>query len=74
MKSREQALCYAKMLPGRKSAFQAGIWPDCYREYTEIGPADGQRPAGGPISVFSWHQSGQIPARKADLRPGSTIA
>ena len=26
---------YAIMLPGRKSAFLAGFWPDCYRESTE---------------------------------------
>ncbi len=23
---------YAIVLPGRKSAFLAGLWPDCYRE------------------------------------------
>ncbi len=40
-------------LPGRKSAFRAGFWPDCYREGTEIGPAAGRGPAGGPISVLS---------------------
>jgi hypothetical protein len=38
---------------GRKSNFRAGLWPDCYRESTEIGPPAGRRPAGGPISVFS---------------------
>ena len=59
------------MLPSRKSAFRAGFWPDCNRENTEIGPPAG--PAGGPISVLSRKQSGQNPARKADLRPGSTI-
>ncbi len=30
-------LCYAILLPGRKSAFRAGIWPDGYREDIEIG-------------------------------------
>ncbi len=30
--------CYAIMLPGRKSAFRPGFWPDCYRENTEVGP------------------------------------
>ena len=30
-------------LPGCKSAFQAGFWPDCYRENTEIGPPAGRR-------------------------------
>ncbi len=47
-------LCYAIVLPGRKSAFRAGFWPDCSRESTEIGPPAGRRPAGGPISVLSW--------------------
>ncbi len=39
-------LCYAIMLPGRKSAFRAGFEPDCYRESTEMAfrPAFG-RPA-----------------------------
>ncbi len=46
-------LCYAIVLPGRKSAFRAGFWPDCYRERTEIGPPAGGRPAGGRISVLS---------------------
>jgi hypothetical protein len=34
------------MLPGWKSAFRAGFWPDCYRESTDIGPA-AARPAEG---------------------------
>ncbi len=46
-------LCYTIVLPGRKSAFRAGFWPDCYREKTEIGPPAGLRPAGGPMSVLS---------------------
>jgi hypothetical protein len=41
------------MPPGRKSAFRAGIWPDCYRENIEIGPPAGLRPAGEPISLLS---------------------
>ncbi len=41
------------MLPGRKSAFRAGFWPDCYRESPEIGPPAGLRPAGGPILLLS---------------------
>jgi hypothetical protein len=36
-------LCHATVLPGRKSGFRAGLWPDCYRESTEIGA--GQNPA-----------------------------
>ncbi len=65
-------LCYAIVLPSRKSAFRAGFRPVCYWEITVIGPLAGRRPAGGPISVFSRQQSGQNLARKADLRPGST--
>jgi hypothetical protein len=29
--SRGDSLCYAIVLPGRKSALRAGFWPDCYR-------------------------------------------
>ncbi len=64
----------AIMLPGQKSAFRAGFWPDCSRENIEIDFLAGLRPAGGPISVLFRQQSSQNPARKADLRPGSTIA
>ncbi len=39
-------LCYAIVLPGRKAAFRAGFWPDCYRESTDIGPPAG--PSGRP--------------------------
>jgi hypothetical protein len=46
-------LCYAIVLPARKSALRAGFCPDCYRESTEIGPPAGPRPAGGQILVFS---------------------
>ena len=38
---------------GRKSAFRAGFWPDCYLENTDIGPPAGRKPAGGPILVPS---------------------
>jgi hypothetical protein len=31
-------LCFAIVLPGRKSAFRARFWPDCHRERTENGP------------------------------------
>ncbi len=48
-----QTLCYAIMLPGRRSAFRAKFWQDCCRKRTEISPPAGLRPAGGPISVFS---------------------
>ncbi len=46
-------LCYAIVLPARKSAFRAGLWPDCYREGAKLGPPTGLRPAEGPISVSS---------------------
>jgi hypothetical protein len=67
-------LWYAILLPGRKSAFRAGFWPDCFREGTEIGPPAGLRPAGGPISVISRWQSCQNLARESDFRLGTTIA
>ncbi len=41
-------LCYAIVLPGRKSAVRAGFWPDCYRESTGSSPVK-IRP-GRPIS------------------------
>ncbi len=44
-------LCYAIVLPGRKSAFRARFWTDCYREGTEIC-----RPNSG--------REGRFPARK----------
>ncbi len=56
-----------QLLPGRKSAFRAGLWPDCYHEKTEIGPPAGRRPAGGPRFRFS---PGSSPAK---IRPGSQI-
>ncbi len=34
---RGSTLCYAMVLPGRKSDFRAGFWPDCYWESTEVG-------------------------------------
>ncbi len=39
-------LCYAIMLPGRKSSFRVGIRPDSNRESLKIGPAAGLGPAG----------------------------
>ncbi len=57
-------LCYAIVLPGRKSACRAGFLPDCYRENTKtaLRPAD---------VVSSRYQSGQNLVRNADFRPGS---
>ncbi len=37
------ALCYAIVLPCRTSGCRAGLWPDCCREGTEIGPSAGRR-------------------------------
>ncbi len=37
------SLSYAIVLPGRKSAFRAGLWPDCYRESTDGQPEPGRR-------------------------------
>ncbi len=48
-----RTLCYAIVLPGRKSAFRAGFRSDCYRECTEMGPPAGLRPTGGPTSVLA---------------------
>jgi hypothetical protein len=44
-------LCYAIVPPGRKSAFRAGFWPDCYRESTAIGPPTGRRVDFGAFPV-----------------------
>ncbi len=65
--SPRRTLCYAIMPPGRKSAFRARFWPDCYRKNTEIGlrPAFG-RPEG-PLQRFP----GSSPAK---IRPGSVIS
>ncbi len=62
------ALCYAIVLPDRKSAFRVGFGPDCYRESLKIGPPDGRRPAGGPIFLCF---PGSSPAK---IRPGSSIS
>ncbi len=59
------------VLPGRKSGFRTGFWPDCYRASTDISPPAGLPPAG-PIAVLSREQSGQNPARKHDCITLST--
>ncbi len=53
--------CYAIVLPGRKSAFRAGFWPDRHR------PSEADFDAS-PVAVLP--KSGP----KAVLRPGSTMA
>ncbi len=44
----DTTLCYAIVLPGRKSGFRVGFQPDAYRESFNIGPPTGRRPAGEP--------------------------
>ncbi len=67
-------ICYAIVLPGRKTNFRASFRPDSNWESLKIGPPAGRRPAGGPILRLSRLESGRNPARKPDSRPGSTIA
>ncbi len=50
-------LCCAIVLPGRKSAFQVGFWPDCYRESTEIGQA-GRAADFDAFPAAVWPKSG----------------
>ncbi len=66
-------LCYALVLPGRKSGFRAGFRPDSMLEDIKIGPSVGRRPPGGTILRLSRIESDRNPFRKADLRPGSII-
>ena len=40
MTGRRSILCYQIVMPGRKSAFRAAFWPDCYRESFKSGPPD----------------------------------
>ncbi len=58
-------LCYAIMLPGRKSNFRAGFRPDSKRESVKIGPPGGLRPGGGQILMFSRLESGRKKRRKS---------
>ncbi len=67
-------LCYAIVLPARKSDLRAGFRPDSNRGKLTIGPPAGRRPARGPIFRLSRLESSRNPARKLDVRPGSTIA
>ncbi len=66
-------LCYATVLPGRKSGFWAGFRPDSRRESIKIGPLAGRRLAGGPILMFSRLDSGRDPARKLDDPPDALL-
>ncbi len=67
-------LCYAIVLPGRKSSFLAGFRLDFSRESFKVTSPAGRRPAGGLILKLSQYESGRNPARKANFRPGSIIA
>ncbi len=68
-------LCYAIVLPDRKSGFRAELQQDYIREGFKIGPPAGLRPAGGPIfEVFKFGirpepgPEARLPARKHYLR------
>ncbi len=65
-------LCYAIVLPGRKSGFRAGCRPDSSPESIKIGPPASRRPGGG-ILMFSRLESGRNPVRKPDFWPGKII-
>jgi hypothetical protein len=54
------------VFPGRKSAFRAGFWVDCYRENTEIRL---RRAEGRPAGRFQGFP-GSSPAK---MRPGRPI-
>ena len=56
-------------LPGGRSGFRAGFRPDSNRKSFKIDPPAGHRPAGGPNLKLSRRN----PARKPDVRHGSTI-
>ena len=66
----ESILCHAIVLPGGKSAFRAGFWPDCYRESTGIGrrPAEAGRRADSGTSPVAVRPTsgpeGRFTARK----------
>ena len=65
--NRLTTLCYAIVLPGRKSAFRAGFWQDCYLESTDIGPPAGRRADFGAVPVAVRPKSvpeGRFTARK----------
>ncbi len=66
-------LCYAIVLPDRKSCFRAGFRPESNREKPQIGPPAGLRPAGGPIWGPSRLASGRNPTRKPDFRPEAIL-
>ncbi len=58
-------LCYAILLPGRKSAFRARFRPDSNRESFTIGVPASLRPAGGPILMLCRLKSGRNPPENA---------
>ncbi len=61
----KDTLCYAIMLPGRKSAFRAGF---CL-ESTEIGPPAGRRPDGDRCRCFP----GSSPAKRPISGPQALL-
>jgi hypothetical protein len=59
-------LCYAIMLPGRRSAPRVAFWPDCYRENNDIGPPARRADFGAfPVAVRpKFGPEVRLPARK----------
>ena len=51
-------LWYAIALPGRKSAFRARLWPESFKEITEMGPPAGRRADFGAFPVAVQPKSG----------------
>ena len=67
-------LCYAIVLPGRKSGLRAGCRLNSSRESSNNFPPTGLRPAGGPILKFPLSKIVRNLARTPDFQPGSIIA
>ncbi len=65
------ALCYAIVLPGRKSGFWVGFRPDTDQESLTIGPPAGRRPN---FEVLPTKKNIRNLARKHDFRAGGSIA
>ena len=60
-------VCYAVVLPGRKSVFRAGFRPDSNRESIKIGPSAGRRSDFDAFPTRILPKSGpedRFPARK----------
>jgi hypothetical protein len=62
-------LCYAKVLPARKSGVRAGFRSNSERENLKIGPPAGRRFAGVPMLRPCRLESGRNSHRKPDFGP-----